>query len=123
MLLHINGQFTMIFLSIVSHSIHAHSLISRSTCPLNFLKYSSSFYPRILPHSSRTCPFIIFKHTRSFYQQYFSHIVAVSFIGGGNAMSECVKKKKLPMNWVHWVGNISCIIMKLTWIDFTVEDY
>jgi hypothetical protein len=31
----------------------------------------------------------LFTHpdTQSFYQQYFSHIVAVSFIGGGNRNS------------------------------------
>ena len=102
MLLHINGQFTMVFLSIVSRSIRTHSPISRGTCtliflkynsslyshilahfsrtcPLTFLKHSRSFYPHILAHSSRTCPFIILKYTRSFYQHYFSHIVAVSF--------------------------------------------
>ena len=97
----------MVFLSIVSHSIRTHSPISRGTCTLIFLKYNSSlyphilahfsrtcqltflkhsrsFYPHIIAHSSHTCPFIILKYTRSFYQQYFSHIVAVSFIGEGN---------------------------------------
>ena len=73
MLLHMHGQFTMVFLSIVSHSIRTHSLISRSTCPLNFLKYNSSFYPHILAHSSRTSPLTFLKHSRSFYPHILAH--------------------------------------------------
>jgi hypothetical protein len=163
MLLHINEKFTMVFLSIVSHSIRTQSPISRSTCPLNFLKNSSSFYPyilahssracpltflkhsrsfypHILAHSSRTCPFIILKHTRSLYQQYFKlyHLMLCPSPYAGFELTKhireqivlnptllkpwflvfttcisywvsgCVNKNnKLPLNWVHWIGNIS----------------
>ena len=63
----------MVFSSIVALYIRTHSPISRSTCPLNFLKYSNSFYPHILAHSSRTCSLIILKHSGSFYPHILTH--------------------------------------------------